>query len=169
MENKLLNRDYPVSQSILSIPIRQQPTPYTVNGYNPSKKYYGVYKDFRNQYPTYCNTLPAPPRDQMHYNKYFNERRCAYLPPKEFNNNECYFLEGNPTGPVDGKVGGYFCGGSPNNNYGRGNVFGLDYPYNTPPAQDFNLPSQQPHELQYYDMNLNYRNFKNDYNFRMFS
>ena len=28
---------------------------------NPRRKR-GVYKDFRNQYPTYCNSLPPPPR-----------------------------------------------------------------------------------------------------------
>jgi len=159
----MLRKKYPITQSILRLPMTQNPVPYVVNGNNPSMKNYGVYKDFRNQYPTYCTTLPPPPRDQMQYNKYFNEKRCAYLPPNAFDNNKCYFLEGNPTGPVDGKVGGYFCGGSPNNNYGRGNVFGLDYPYNTPPVQDFDLTRQQPPDLEYYDMNLNLREFKNDY------
>ena len=91
MENNLLKKDYPVTQSILPVPIKENPVPYTVSGNNPSMKHYGVYKDFRNQYPTYCNSLPPPPRDQMNYNKYFNERRCAYLPKNTFNNNECYF------------------------------------------------------------------------------
>lgn len=163
MENNLLKTDYPIVQSILNVPLVENPVPYTVSGNNPSMKNYGVYKDFRNQYPTYCNSLPPPPRDQIQYNKYLNQKRCAYLQPKAFTNNECYFLEGNPTGPVNGKVGGYFCGGAPNNNSVRGNEFGLNYPFNNTPVQDFNVSTQQPSNLQYYDTNLNLREFKNDY------
>lgn len=163
MENKLLKINYKENNKILPIPIVENPVTPVVNNYNPNMKNYGIYKDYRNQYPTYCTTLPPPPRDQIQYNKYFNEKRCAYLPPNAFNENQCYFLENNPTGPVNGKVGGYFCGGSSNNNYSRGNTFGLNYLNNTGPVQDFNKPSQQPSNLDYYDMTLNLRNFKNDY------
>ena len=62
MENNLLKTDYPIVQSILNVPMVENPVPYTVNGNNPSMKNYGVYKDFRNQYPTYCNSLPLTKR-----------------------------------------------------------------------------------------------------------
>ena len=163
MENNLLKKDYPVTQSILPVPIKENPVPYTVSGTNANMKNYGIHKNYRNEYPTYCTTLPAPPRDQNNYNKYINKQRCAYLSPTPFDNDKCYFLEKNPTGPVGGKISGYFCGGSPNLNYTRGNEFDLDYPMDIKPVQDFNLAPQQPKKLQYYDMNLNRRNFENDY------
>jgi hypothetical protein len=163
MEDKLLRVKYPLNQSILKIPQNEKVVPYVVNGNNPQLKNYGDYKDYRNKYPTYCNTLQPPPRDQTNFNKLMNEKRCAYLPERAFKNDECYFLESNPTGSSNGKVGGYFCGGTSNNNFNRGNEFGLDYPFDKPPVQDFNIPQQQPTELEYYDMNLNLRQFKNDY------
>lgn len=152
-----------INQSISPITNSEKSILYMVEGNNINVKNYGLYKNYRNQYPTYCNTLPPPPRDQINYSKYFNQKKCAYLSPNPYNNDECYFLEPNPTGPVDGKVGGYFCGGNSNNNYARGNIFGLNYPYNTPPVQEFNETKFQPNDLEYYDMNLNLRNFKNDY------
>lgn len=153
----------PSVQSILPIPIGKGSHNEVPSGVNANMRNYGVYKNYRNQYPTYCTTLPPPPRDQIQYHKYFNQTRCAYLPPSPYQNNKCYFLESNPTGPANGRVGGYFCGGSPNLNYARGNEFGLDYPYKTPPVQDFNVSTNQPTNLDYYDVNLNLRNFKNDY------
>lgn len=150
-----------INQSILPIPISRNPVDAVPYGFNQNMKNYGVYKDYRNQYPTYCTTLPPPPRDQIQYQKYFRQTKCAYLPKTQFNNNQCYFLEPNPTGPVDGRVGGYFCGGSNNLNYARGNIFAGEY--QKPPVQDFNISSNQPSNLDYYDVNLNYRNFKNDY------
>ena len=116
-----------INQSILPIPISRNPVDAVPYGFNQNMKNYGVYKDYRNQYPTYCTTLPPPPRDQIQYQKYFRQTKCAYLPKTQFNNNQCYFLEPNPTGPVDGRVGGYFCGGSNNLNYARGNIFAGEY------------------------------------------
>ena len=71
-------------------------------------------------------------------------------------------LERNPTGPVNGKVGGYFCGGAPNNNYARGNEFGLNYPL-IPHLYKILMYQHNNLLIYKYDMNLNLREFKNDY------
>ena len=147
MYNNLVDRRLPQTQSILPVPISKNQIPIVPSGNSASQKNYGVFNKNpkRDSYPTFCNTLPPPPRDQnISYPQQRSE--CAYLPQNLFDKNSCYLSVNNKQ-----NVTGIFCGGaggSGNSNIIRGNEFGLDYPISSLPIQKYYTSSDQfKHDL----------------------
>ena len=111
-----------------------------------TQKNYGIApKPSRDDYPTYCNVLPPPPRDQ--HNIFRKSSSCPYLPPNPYSKDSCYLLEKNSQ-----NVPGFFCGGnrgSGNLDFVRGGDFSVGYPYEKLSEQNYvvNSNGDKPSEL----------------------
>lgn len=148
MDNKniLINRQLPNNQNILPRPINRNNLPMVPEGNIQSNKNYGVFNKYpnRDSYPTFCNTLPPPPRDQNITDPIRQMRKreqCSYIPSNLFDKNSCYLSVNNSQNVI-----GIFCGGaggSGNSNIARGNEFGLEYPISSQPIQKYYASSEQ--------------------------
>lgn len=140
MDERIINRRLPPTQSILPVPTTQQITPAVPVGVSYTQQNYGIApKPSRDDYPTFCNVLPPPPRDQESVYPLKNTSNCPYLPPQPYGKNSCYLLETNSQ-----NVPGFFCsgaGGSGNSNFVRGNEFGQDYPFESLAGQNYYVNS----------------------------